>query len=103
MHAHHNAEAASYAVVVLTADDEGGRRGAAEGKLRGRQNVVFEMGYFFGCLGRGRVSVLLDPDVEKPSDMDGVAYIPFDDEGAWKSVLFREMHAAGFGIDLSRT
>jgi predicted nucleotide-binding protein len=97
----HNAGLASYAIVVLTADDEGGRTGKPERRLRGRQNVIFEMGYFFGRLGRERVSVLLDSGVEKPSDMDGIAYIPFDDAGAWKSELFREMHVAGFDIDVS--
>jgi predicted nucleotide-binding protein len=39
---------------------------------RARQNVVFELGFFFGSVGRERVAVLYEPDVEKPSDIDGL-------------------------------
>ena len=54
-------------------------------RARGRQNVIFEMGYFYALIGRDRVSVLLRPDVEKPSDVDGIAYKTFDDDRAWKT------------------
>ena len=56
------------------------------------------MGYFYGLLGRNHVSVLLRPGVEKPSDIDGVVYIPYEDSGAWKDVLFRELEHVGFTI-----
>lgn len=92
---------ASYAIVVLTPDDEGGRKGQSRNP-RGRQNVIFEMGYFYGILGRRQVSVLLHPDVEKPSDMDGIVYIKFDDGGAWKVELFRELEHAQIHVDMSR-
>lgn len=46
---------------------------------RARQNVVFELGLFLGALGRENVCCLLHKDVkEKPSDIDGVLYKPFD-------------------------
>jgi len=96
-----HATSASYAIVVLTADDEGGRASQGTHNPRGRQNVIFEMGYFFGILGRSRVSVLLHPGVEKPSDIDGIAYINFDDNGAWKTELFRELEHASIHIDIS--
>jgi hypothetical protein len=32
--------------------------------------------------------------------MDGIAYTTFDDSGAWKTELFRELTAAGFDIHL---
>jgi predicted nucleotide-binding protein len=54
-------------------------------RARGRQNVIFEMGYFYALIGRDRVSVLLRPDVEKASDVDGIAYKAFDDDRAWKT------------------
>lgn len=97
-----HAAAASYAIVVLTADDEGGRKDQGERRPRGRQNVVFEMGYFFGILGRSRVSVLLRPGVEKPSDMDGIVYIAFSDDDAWKLELFRELEHASIHVDMAR-
>jgi predicted nucleotide-binding protein len=43
-----HAASAAYAVVLLTADDEGGARSVAERQVRGRQNVIFELGFFFG-------------------------------------------------------
>jgi CAP12/Pycsar effector protein, TIR domain len=89
----------SYAIILLTPDDKGGRANDLGSQPRGRQNVVFEMGYFYGLIGRANVSVLLSPGVEKPSDMDGIAYITLDDHGAWKEKLFRELKHVG--IDTS--
>ena len=40
------AEEAAYAVVILTADDEGGLRGAGTLRPRARQNVIMELGFF---------------------------------------------------------
>ena len=49
---------ASFAVVLLTPDDIGRAVTASETMPRARQNVVFELGYFYGKLGRDRVVVL---------------------------------------------
>lgn len=46
---------------------------------RARQNVIFEMGYFWGLLKRKSVCCLLKDNVEKPSDIEGIVYIPFKD------------------------
>jgi predicted nucleotide-binding protein len=64
----------SFAVVLLTGDDEGGVRASDETHPRGRQNVIFELGFFFGKLGRKRVAVLLEENVERPSDIAGPVY-----------------------------
>jgi predicted nucleotide-binding protein len=96
---HHAAEV-SYAIILLTPDDKGSRADEQATRPRGRQNVVFEMGYFYGLIGRANVSVLVSPGVEKPSDMDGIAYITLDSHGAWKEKLFRELQHAGFDINL---
>jgi predicted nucleotide-binding protein len=48
-------------------------------KKRARQNVVFELGLFIGALGRENVCCLLRKGVEeKPSDIDGILYKPFE-------------------------
>jgi predicted nucleotide-binding protein len=88
----------SYAIIILTPDDKGCRADEPATRPRGRQNVVFEMGYFYGRIGRANVCVLLSPGVEKPSDVDGLAYITLDDRGAWKEKLFRELRHVGFDI-----
>ena len=93
---------ASFAVVLLTGDDEGGARTGTDKHLRGRQNVIFELGFFFGKLGRQRVVVLIEENVERPSDIDGLVYINRDQAGAWKQALARELEAASISVDRSR-
>jgi hypothetical protein len=95
------ASVARFAIVILTADDEGRERGDDALTLRARQNVVFETGFFFGKFGRKHVVVLYEPGVELPSDLDGVAYVALDVPGAWKLQLCREMRAAGLEPDLN--
>jgi predicted nucleotide-binding protein len=97
----HHAVDAAYAVVLLTADDRGGLV-AEDVRPRGRQNVVFELGFFFGRLGRQRVAVLVEPEVERPSDIDGLVYIPIDPAGSWKYTLVRELVSSGITADLAR-
>lgn len=91
-------EGASFAVVLITPDDECGLPGAPLRK-RARQNVVFELGFFIGRLGPSRVAALVKGDVEKPSDFDGVGYIDLDPAGGWKRLLARELKAAKIPFD----
>ncbi len=94
----------AFAVVILTADDIGGVVGTApeELRLRARQNVVLELGFFIGKLGRRSVVSLLERRVEVPSDIDGVLYIPMDTGDSWRLLLAKEMKAAGLPVDLNR-
>ena len=90
----------AFAIVLLTPDDIGSKVG---GKLfpRARQNVVLELGYFLGRLGRKHVVALMKGTVERPSDYDGVVYIQMDDAGAWKLEVFKELKAVGLNVDLN--
>jgi predicted nucleotide-binding protein len=97
-----SAAEARFAIVLLTADDEGKAVGAAEFELRARQNVVFELGFFFGKLGRERVAVLYEEGVRRPSDIEGLVYIPLDDVDGWKLQLARELRSAGLDVDMNR-
>jgi predicted nucleotide-binding protein len=89
---------AGFAVVLLTPDDVGGPS-AAELHPRARQNVIGEMFWFAGRIGRQRVCALKKGAVEIPSDFAGVTYTEMDDRGAWKQELLRELSAAGFKVD----
>jgi predicted nucleotide-binding protein len=89
---------AGFAVVVITADDVGGLD-AQNLQPRARQNVIGEMFWFAGKLGRDRVCALKRGDVEMPSDFAGVGYTDMDDRGAWKAELLRELEAAGYAVD----
>jgi predicted nucleotide-binding protein len=92
----------SFAVVLLTPDDVGAAQSTADQlNRRARQNVIFELGFFFGRLGRNRVCALYAEGVEFPSDIHGILYVPLDSPGAWKLQLAKEMKLAGLPIDLN--
>jgi predicted nucleotide-binding protein len=59
---------------------------------RARQNVILELGFFIGRLGRDQVCVLADPSVETPSDIIGVVTISTAEN--WKDALAKELRAA---------
>jgi predicted nucleotide-binding protein len=93
---------ASFAVVLLSPDDEGRKIGTHSLNKRARQNVILELGYFLGSLGRNRVCALYSGDIEIPSDYSGVLFVPFDAGGGWKLLLSREMKAVGIPVDMNR-
>jgi hypothetical protein len=97
-----SATQAQFAVVLLTADDEARSRDGQTSELRARQNVVFELGFFVGKLGRERVAVLYESGVERPSDIEGLVYVTLDEAGGWKLQLSREMRAVNIDADLNR-
>ena len=96
-----HASEVGFATVLLTGDDTGGLSGGDQ-HARARQNVVFELGYFFGKLGRSRVAVLYEPGVELPSDVSGLLYIEVDAGGGWQYRLGKELRAAGIEADLNK-
>ena len=91
-----------FAVVLLTPDDLGRAEGEVELRPRARQNVILELGYFIGAIGRERVCALLKNEIEFPSDYFGVVYHKLDDNGGWKQALARELQSAGFEIDWNK-
>jgi len=93
---------AGFAVVLLTGDDVAQPAGSEQPKLRARQNVVFELGFFFAQLGRGRVVALYEEGVELPSDVQGFAYIRLDPTRGWRLPLAQELREAGLDVDLNR-
>ena len=91
-----------FVVVLLTPDDVGASSQDQDSlQPRARQNVILELGFFLGRLGRDRVCALHKDEVEIPSDFSGVLWVPMDSGGAWRLILAREMKAAGFDVDLN--
>ena len=94
----------AFAVIILTPDDTGSLKGKVLNipNPRARQNVIFELGFFIGKLGRGKVCALTKGKPEIPSDYAGVEYIPIDEASDWKMKLVGELKAAGFDVDANR-
>ena len=92
----------TFACVLLTPDDEGNVVGKSEQKRpRARQNVVLELGMFLAKLGRKRVAILHKGDVELPSDINGLVYIPFKERvDEIKERVGAELQEAGFKINI---
>jgi len=94
--------AVGFAVVLLTPDDVGGSASTGQVTARARQNVILELGYFIGRLGRARVCALYKEGVEIPSDIHGVLYVPYDASDGWRLKLANEIRAAGISVDMNR-
>ncbi len=96
----------SFAIVLLSADDFGYEKNELPQKARprARQNVVLELGFFIGKLGRNSVVALHEEitEFEIPSDYHGVIFTPYDKSGAWKLGLGKELKAAGIDVDLNK-
>jgi len=92
-----------FAIILLTPDDVASPRNKPkERQARVGQNVIFEFGYFWGKLGRGRVCALYKEGVEIPSDYSGTVCIPMDSRGGWRLLIAKEIKQAGMEIDLNK-
>lgn len=95
-----------FCIVLLSADDYGYSKsqGKNNAQKRARQNVILELGFFIGKLGRNRVVALIEDiaDFEIPSDINGVIYITFDNAGKWKFDLLKELVANGYNLDANK-
>jgi predicted nucleotide-binding protein len=113
-----SAQKTRFAIVLMGADDYGaatreyletvGSDGIVAGdralQYRSRQNVIFELGYFYGRLNWDRVFILrknpprYNPKFEMPSDIAGVASDVVDEAGTWKVNLLDTLAKAGFKV-----
>jgi predicted nucleotide-binding protein len=91
-----------FAIILLTDDDFGKAKNEDNLNARARQNVIIEMGYFIGRLGRERVCPLYTKGVELPSDLYGLLYTEIDSSEHWKIKMAKELKAAGYEIDVNK-
>jgi predicted nucleotide-binding protein len=68
-----------------------------------RQNVILELGYFMGLLGRNKVCCLYTGNLVLPSDIHGIVYVPFKNsvEDA-KDMIVKELRACGYKVDANK-
>jgi len=95
-----------FAVVLLSPDDFAYSKDESptKRKLRPRQDVVFELGFLLGKLGKGNLLVFCREfiDFEGPTDFEGMKVTAFDDRDSWKFALMRELTDCGYNVDANR-
>ncbi len=105
------ASKAKFAVILLGSDDYGASRRQYESvgvkdralQFRARQNVILELGFFYGRLGWENVFVVYEepekvfPNFERPSDLDGVIFDNMKDP-KWKTKLQTKLANSGFNV-----
>ena len=64
-----------FAVALLTPDDKQAEELTEKARFRARQNVIYELGWFCGRLGREKTVLIHKGRVEMPSDLLGVLYL----------------------------
>ncbi len=94
-----------FAVVLATADDVylSDPDDDTQKEFRARQNVVLELGMMLVHLRRENVAILLEDKVgmKKPSDIDGLEYLPFKEDVVEVGVRLAKMMAnRGYLIDI---
>ena len=94
-----------FAAVLLSPDDfaYAKNEAATKRKLRPQQDVVFELGFLLGKLGKGKVHVFFRECTNfVPTDFEGIKVTAFDDRDSWKLVLMRELTNCGYHVDADR-
>ena len=94
----------SFAVVLLSPADLAypEEKTPEEAKYRAKQNVIFELGYFLGLLGKQNVIAIYrkKKDFEIPNNYNGVLWIEY--KTGWYFELIRELQAANFDVDANK-
>lgn len=82
-----------FAIAILTADDTASANRQPERQYaRARQNAIYELGYCTSQIGQHRTWILMDPEVEQPSNITGGVFISIRSQ--WKYELLRDLRSA---------
>lgn len=71
------AEKCSFAIAIFTKDDFVKKDKNIYSQMR--PNVLFELGWFWGKLGRKNVTIICQKGIKIPSDLEGIVRIEFED------------------------
>lgn len=86
---------AGFAFILMTPDDLVEIPGKKEQYAQARPNVIFELGWFHGKLGRNRVCILFKKGTQIHSDLAGVSRIEFNESVEEKVLeIEQELRAA---------
>lgn len=90
----HYAHTCSYAIAVFTPDDE--VKSGTDLYMQARPNVIYELGWFCGRLGRSGAMLLLKKPTELFSDFGGIVQKRFEIDVSEKTTeIQRDLVAAG--------
>lgn len=83
----------SAAIIIMSADDK-----MKDNTVAARPNVILEMGYFMGKIGRENIIVLKQREVTHyPSDIHGVVYKEYKKGSKdWRNKIIAELKDMGF-------
>ncbi|QOR36154.1 nucleotide-binding protein [Clostridium sp. 'deep sea'] len=91
-----------FAIALLSPDDKvlsSNLSGKSSETYRARQNVIFEMGFFIGRIGRNRVfTIVKGENLEILSDFGGVVYYSYDND-CWKLSLIKALNNVEYKVD----
>jgi len=94
------ANSCDFAIALFTPDDLDSDSNNQD-KFRARQNVLFELGFFYGKLGRKHTCVVKKGKIEIPSDLHGIVYVDSNSDD-WRYQLVEELKATGFDVSKDR-
>lgn len=96
----------NFAIVLLSPDDIAYSKDKPpeDKEFRARQNVIFELGFFVGKLGRKHVFILYkeEKNFKIPSDYSGICYTPYDNKGQWRFDLVGELKSCKYNVDANK-
>ena len=96
----------NFAIVLLSPDDIAYSKDKPpeDKEFRARQNVIFELGFFVGKLGREHVFILYkeEKNFKIPSDYSGICYTPYDNKGQWRFDLVGELKSCKYNVDANK-
>lgn len=96
----------NFAIILLSPDDIAYPKNKLpeDKEFRARQNVIFELGFFVGKLGREHVFILYreEHNFEFPTDYSGICYTPYDSKSQWRFDLVGELNSCGYNVDANK-
>jgi predicted nucleotide-binding protein len=94
----------SFAVILLSPDELAypTEKTSDEAKSQAKQNIIFELGYLLGRLGKQNVVAIYrkKKDFETPNDINEILWIEY--KTGWYFELIKQLQAANFDVDANK-